>query len=126
MSEGLRLFISHPIFGAGLGVYMDEQTKLGTPLVIHSTPIWLLAEGGLVGLAAFVIPGALIFTNAWRERRTDKFAQVIVLLLVTFTATSSVHELLYQRMLWLVLGVSLAIAVEAGGEALAEADTPVK
>ena len=46
ISDGLQLFLSHPIFGAGLGLYMTEQINAGTPLVIHSTPVWLLAETG--------------------------------------------------------------------------------
>ncbi len=107
ITDGLNLFLSHPIFGAGLGVYFSEQLRLGTALVIHSTPIWLLAEGGIVGLAVFAIPGALIFMNAWRGRQNDKSAQTIILTLVAFSVMSSVHELLYQRALWLILGVSL-------------------
>ena len=112
MADGLSLFSSHPIFGVGLGVYMDGQVKLGTALVIHSTPIWLLAEGGIVGLAAFAIPGALIFMNAWRTRQSDMSAQTVILTFVTFAVMSSVHELLYQRTLWLVLGVSLPLVAE--------------
>lgn len=116
MADGLNLFLSHPVFGVGLGVYFNEQLRLGTALVIHSTPIWLLAEGGVVGLAAFAIPGALIFMHAWRERQYDVSAQAIILTLVTFAVMSSVHELLYQRMLWLVLGVSLALSAKVSRE----------
>jgi hypothetical protein len=104
---GLKLFLSHPIFGAGLGYFMDEQVKAGTPLVIHSTPVWLLAETGLVGFAAYVIPAALIFLREWRRHRDDAAAQTVIITLSVFTAMSSVHELLYQRSLWLVLGVAM-------------------
>lgn len=115
MADGLNLFLSHPLFGVGLGVYFHEQLRSGTALVIHSTPIWLLAEGGVVGLAAFAIPGGLIFLNSWRARQSDMSAQTVILTLVTFAVMSSVHELLYQRMLWLVLGVSL-VRVAAASE----------
>ena len=124
MSDGLLLFYSHPVFGAGLGIYMDEQMRSGTALVIHSTPIWLLAEGGIVALAAFAIPGTLIFINAWRERRNDMSAQTVILTIVTFVVMSSVHELLYQRMLWLILGVSLALAVKTPRDRQIEANSP--
>ena len=125
MTDGVSLFFSHPIFGVGLGVYMHEQLRMGTALVIHSTPIWLLAEGGIVGLAVFAIPCGLIFMNAWRARQNDMFEQSVILTLVTFAVMSSVHELLYQRMLWLVLGVALAFVVGSAcdGEAGA-AHTP--
>ncbi|MDI1343311.1 MAG: lysylphosphatidylglycerol synthase transmembrane domain-containing protein [Pseudolabrys sp.] len=113
MAGGLSLFYSHPVFGGGLGVYIYEQTKAGAALVIHSTPIWLLAEGGVVGLSVFAIPAAFIFMNAWRARRNDVSAQTVILTLVTFAVMSSVHELLYQRMLWIVLGVTLACVAEA-------------
>ena len=50
VQQGFAMFLSHPVFGAGLGAYIGEQIRTtGTPLIIHSTPVWLLAETGLVG-----------------------------------------------------------------------------
>ena len=50
--------------------------------------------------------------NAWRTRQSDMSAQTVILTFVTFAVMSSVHELLYQRTLWLVLGVSLPLVAE--------------
>jgi hypothetical protein len=110
--EGFQLFLSHPFFGAGLGFYMSEQIKLGAPLVIHSTPVWLLAETGIVGFAAFAVPAAWIFFREWPLRYRDAAAQTIIMALVAFVVMSSVHELLYQRALWLLLGVAASLTFE--------------
>lgn len=118
MVDGLRLFQSHPIFGAGLGFYISEQVKLGTPLVIHSTPIWLLAEGGVVTFAAFAVPFAIVFVSDWKRVHADVAAQAVILMLAAFAVMSSVHELLYQRALWLLLGLCLSrlVTFEPGSQ----------
>jgi hypothetical protein len=111
--DGFQLFLSHPIFGAGIGIYMSEQIKTGTPLVIHSTPVWLLAETGIIGFVAFAVPAICIFFCAWPRRYRDAAAQTIILALVAFAVMSSVHELLYQRALWLLLGVAASLTFES-------------
>lgn len=106
--NGLRLFIAHPLFGAGLGAYWVEQLGSARPVVVHSTPIWLLSEFGLVGLLVFAVPAVRIFVREIRLARHDKVAALIVLILVGFGLASAVHELLYQRAMWLLLGALLA------------------
>ena len=59
-----------------------------------------------LGLAAFAVPAAWIFVREWPRRHNDAAAQTIIMTLVAFTIMSSVHELLYQRALWLLLGVA--------------------
>ncbi|MBI1201433.1 MAG: hypothetical protein GC182_02870 [Rhodopseudomonas sp.] len=109
--DGLRMFIAHPLFGAGLGAYMANQIKTtGVPLVIHSTPVWLLAETGLAGLAVFVISGWKIFSQAL-QNRTTMAGTLIVLTIVAFATMAEVHELLYQRALWLLLGAALVLPI---------------
>jgi hypothetical protein len=107
---GLRLFLEHPLFGAGLGAFMAERIRdFGTPLVIHSTPLWLLAELGIVGFIIFMLPVIRIFfTEINRVRMGDPAAQILVLLIVVLGVMSEVHELLYQRGFWLLLGAALA------------------
>src|SRR5581483_3719366 len=58
MIGGLKMFADHPIFGAGLGAFRNQLilASSGIPLLIHSTAIWLLAEMGIVGFLAFVLP----------------------------------------------------------------------
>ena len=107
LQGGFALFLQHPLFGAGLGQFIESQTIGGIPLVIHSTPIWLLAETGIVGLLAFAGPAAWLYVREFARRDFDPISQVIVLVLTTFAIMSEVHELMFQRPLWLLLGVAL-------------------
>jgi hypothetical protein len=107
--EGLRMFLAHPIFGAGLGAYMDGQLRTtGLPLVIHSTLVWLLAETGLAGTAVFLGAAWHLFSDALR-RRGDPAAALLLLILCALAVMSLAHEMLYQRAFWLLLGAVLAM-----------------
>jgi O-antigen ligase len=111
--DGLAMFQAHPIFGAGLGAYMEEQLRsTGTPLVIHSTPVWLLAETGILGFAVFLGAAARIFFQAVR-RRGEPAALLLILILTAMAVMSSVHDMFYARAFWLLLGAALAVPVAA-------------
>jgi O-Antigen ligase len=107
---GLRLFVENPIFGAGLGAFQNQKVLLvgGFPLVIHSTPIWLLAELGIVGFLAFAVPALYVFVSEWRRAWNDQASAVVVLCLVAFAVMSTPADMLYQRTFWLVVGAALA------------------
>jgi hypothetical protein len=103
------MFLAHPVLGAGIGAYMDDQVRAtGIPLVIHSTPMWLLAETGPLGLAVFLMAGWRVFADAVR-RRGDAAAMLLILVLVALAVVSTAHEMLYQRAIWLLLGAALAM-----------------
>jgi O-antigen ligase len=109
LQGGLSLFLRYPIFGAGLGAYMESVLREdGTPLVIHSTPLWLLAETGIVGFLIFATPILRIFWSETRKPSHDLASKLLVLIIVAFAVMSSVHEMLYQRSFWLLLGAALA------------------
>jgi O-antigen ligase len=117
IQEGLAMFLANPIFGAGLGAYMEEQVRtIGQPLVIHSTLVWLLAETGFVGTAVFVGAAWRLFADALR-RRADPAAVLLLLVLCALAVMSLAHEMLYQRAFWLLLGAVLAMpaVAERGG-----------
>ncbi|MGI8526005.1 MAG: lysylphosphatidylglycerol synthase domain-containing protein [Pseudolabrys sp.] len=106
--QGLAMFAAHPLFGAGLGAYMAEQLRAtGVPLLIHSTPVWLLAETGLVGFVVFALLAWRIFSVEFARRRQTA-ALMIVLTLGGFAVMAQVHDLFTQRALWLLLGTALA------------------
>jgi hypothetical protein len=107
---GLSMFQDHPIFGAGLGAFRNQNIMAanGLPLLIHSTPVWLLAELGMLGLLAFAIPALALFWTELRRPDPDVSSMLIVLLLVAFAVMSAPHEMLYQRTFWLLLGAGLA------------------
>ena len=112
--DGLQLFLSHPLFGNGLGAYASNKITHGQFIVIHSTPIWLLAEMGLFGFLAFAVPAVRIFRNEWTSSSRDGVGQILLLMLVMFGIMSLVHELLYQRAFWLLLGGGLACVASHG------------
>jgi len=107
--QGIDLFLAHPIIGAGLGAYMEDQIRTtGVPLVIHSTPIWLLAETGLVGFTVFMASAYHLFAGAL-PRRKEPAGLLLLLILGCLAVMSSVHELMYQRAFWILLGAVVAI-----------------
>ena len=108
---GLKLFLDHPFFGAGLGAFRNEMNMAtsGIPLLIHSTGVWLLAELGIVGFAAFAVPAAYIFFKEWGYSRKEQASALIVLCLVAFAVMSGPADMLYQRTFWLLIGTGLAL-----------------
>ncbi|MEX1082690.1 MAG: O-antigen ligase family protein, partial [Xanthobacteraceae bacterium] len=118
VQDGLSIFWDHLIWGAGLGAYIDAHIRAqGFPLIIHSTPVWLLAETGLVGFLVFASAAVRI---GWAEfGRSDEMAsKLLLLILCAFAVMSSVHELLYQRGLWLLMGAALALPPKSAFSAL--------
>lgn len=106
--DGLRMFSDNPVFGHGLGAYIAEQGK-ATYVIIHSTPVWLMAELGLVGLLAFVFPAFRIVQMEATRIEVDPVSGLLVFMLIAFGMMSAVHEMLYQRPIWLLLGAALSI-----------------
>ena len=86
------------------------QREHGRFLIIHSTPVWLLAETGIIGFLAFALPYFTILTSTIRSSlagESDSGGILLVLCLVCVGVMSQVHELLYQRTLWLLIGAAL-------------------
>jgi hypothetical protein len=110
--EAIKMWLDSPLIGGGLGVFLVEKAELfGYPLIIHSTPLWILAEFGLVGLAvlgwaAYALVRYLVIRKAWKGPPATR---ALVLLLLAFAAFCQLHEVLYQRIFWLALGALLAV-----------------
>lgn len=120
LRRGLAEWWDHPLFGVGLGVdVFNERQRHANPkdvVTIHNTPIWLLAETGLFGflsLAAlflFVLK-TLIGRALSRNRRLavpGSLPLATALVLVTALLMSMAHELMYQRIIWMLTGLALA------------------
>jgi len=107
--HAFELWRQSPLTGVGLGVFIAKSTAwLGHPQVIHSTPLWLLAELGLVG---FVVISSIFFVlarNAWKQWSKSLPDRILFMVLAVVALFSQVHEIFYQRIFWLVLGVLLA------------------
>ena len=108
---GWSLFLAHPLFGAGLGAFSESwRLTHGEAGVIHSTPLWLLAEFGLVGAIVIIVPFLRIFFHALPDAVGGKaYATSIVLIFVGFSVMALAHEMLYQRTFWLLLGALLPL-----------------
>jgi O-antigen ligase len=107
--EGWAMFLAHPLFGAGLGAYMHSKISAGSELlVIHSTPVWLLAETGVIGCAVFAAAALRLFFEAV-SHRGERTALLLMLMLGAIGTMAMAHEMLYQRAFWLLLGAVLAM-----------------
>jgi O-antigen ligase len=111
IKAGLELFSAHPIFGAGLGAFRELGFKAQSQLalLIHSTPVWLLAETGIVGLFAFAGPAIALFAQEIRRPIKDDAAKIVLLCLAVLGTMSIPADMLYQRTFWLLFGAALAM-----------------
>jgi hypothetical protein len=108
LTEGAKLWFDSPILGAGLGVFRAQSVEVfGKPQVIHNTALWLLAEFGVFGLLLVVWIGFKLLQfslkNGVANTGPERSALLIVLLIAA--GFSLFHEVFYQRVLWLVLGL---------------------
>ena len=107
--RGLELWRQSPVLGIGLGVFIAKSPMwLGHAQVIHSTPVWILAELGLVGAGVFGWTFFLLGRHAVRFDKVLPSRRILLLLLTAFIMFGFVHEIFYQRIFWLVLGAVLA------------------
>lgn len=99
----IGLFLDAPIFGQGLGFFIEK-----TGITIHNSLLWLLLETGLVGTVA--IAGFLFTAVCFLYRcRDDPLSLGLVAVSAAFMTMSVTSEFLYQRHLWILLGLALAI-----------------
>jgi uncharacterized membrane protein YbhN (UPF0104 family) len=111
VSAGLQLFLQRPLTGNGLGYFMATYWNGSAGAhPIDSTAVSLLAETGILGFAAFLLPFLVLLVTEWRRARSsqDERAISIVMLLIAFSAMGLFYDLLYQRLLWFSFGVLLA------------------
>jgi O-antigen ligase len=112
IAEGYDMWLASPVFGNGLGAYIRAVLAEGRDMiVIHSTPVWVLAEMGVVGL---VLVGAAFLSLLWvavglmRRPESRAWGMGGVILLVSVGAGNMVHDLFFQRSFWFLLGLCLA------------------
>ncbi|MCC6832417.1 MAG: oligosaccharide flippase family protein [Thermoleophilia bacterium] len=144
---GLRVYRAHPAVGTGTGTFTDATPRYlaqaglvrrldfftETPKVAHNMYLHLLVEVGIVGLALF---GGLLLAcvaaairAAWLFRRTG---DVTMELLSRTVAAGSVGLLVadffisaqYQRVLWILMGICLALYGVARRQASVRAPEP--
>jgi len=109
---GFKMWRNSPFIGEGLGVFIaNSESWLGRPTVIHNTPLWILAEFGLLGAVIFgwsllIIGRYAIEAGDSEENNPSRSA--LLLLLTLLVVFSLFHEMLFQRIFWLIGGALLA------------------
>lgn len=114
--HAFEIWRDSPIIGVGLGVFLAKSAQwLGHPQVIHSTPIWLLTEFGLVGIAVlgWYCRGLAIYIFGKKLSTATPHRAALALLFIAFAVFSLFHEIFYQRMFWFALGALLATPAAA-------------
>lgn len=121
---GFKMWCHSPFFGEGLGVFIANSTdRFGHSTVIHNTPLWILAELGLVG--AVVLGWS--FLKLWGysikavSTQDELSRSALLLLLIAFIVFSQFHEMLFQRIIWLVGGALLGSQMVFRHQILAKA-----
>lgn len=115
--QAINLWKQSPVFGAGLGTFWEKYRDGGA--IIHSTPIWLLTEMGVVGLAAFAF---LAMSFGWFFWRCQCYSGLLVL--VGWGMMSLPHEMMYQRIPWLVLGLLCGAGTQVASKRLRSPTRP--
>jgi hypothetical protein len=100
--RAVALFADAPVFGQGLGYFVAM-----TGVTLHNSLLWLVIETGIAGAAVFA--GFLAWAVwSFYLGREDSYLLGMIAVSLAFMAVSITGEFLYQRHLWLLLGMALA------------------
>lgn len=110
--SGIRMWLEYPLAGAGLGAFIREwQITYGTPLVIHNIYVWMLAETGLVGFAAFLGLLLCVLHPVLTGKKYNGFSSTeqssVIFLITCMLIVGMFHDMLYQRIFWFAFGLFL-------------------
>ena len=126
IARGVDMWRDSPWLGAGLGVFIERSSQwFEQSTVIHSTPVWLLAEFGLFGAGVLLVILIYITVEITRIGYNNPANRAVVMLLAVFIIFGLVHEIFYQRIFWLALGICISRPFcYARGQALAGKISP--
>ena len=117
--DGWRLWIESPIFGQGLGAYVESQVPGADPLLVHySVPLWLMSEMGLIGLAVGIAAFGYLALSAIRLTR-DPVHRVwgagLLMVLLCWGAASQLHDFAFQRTFWFFIALAFGLVPPVNG-----------
>ncbi len=111
LKQAFQLWEDNPIFGAGLGRFLDQSGGLSEwGRIIHNSLLWILAEMGIVGLLLFLTLPAVLLRSIFTKEFSPDPSERLTLFIFIFSVAlfSMAHEILYQRALWFFLGLLVA------------------
>lgn len=108
--DAINLFFKYPFFGAGLGYFYATYNYLYEGyVVIHNTTLWIAAELGIVGLIIYSLLFIKILSPVFLAYKYDKVLfRFFVMGHIIFILFSLVQEVLYQRIYWIFISLSIA------------------
>lgn len=113
ITDGLAMWLDYPVFGGGLGAYMHRHfSATGGPLIIHSVPVWLLAETGAVGFLVVLGAFAALLRRGYcglARPGMAGWAVGLLVILICMGAGAAVHDFFFQRSFWFLLGLFAAL-----------------
>jgi len=100
--SGFSMWMDHFVFGAGIGAFIEREVTT----TIHNSTLWIAAETGIIGLFLFTILPFSIARHIWKAQRPLN-PQILSILFCTIIIVlfSQAHEILYQRVIWLLIGM---------------------
>lgn len=112
----IQLWIENPFFGAGLGVFFAKSKEwFNSVIVVHSTPLWLLAEFGIMGMVFTIFASVQLikYLGSPLGRHQCPHKAGLLFLLLVFGIFGLFHDIFYQRMVWFILGALMASPASA-------------
>ena len=113
VKDGLNLWWDQPLFGSGLGSYIHKQLEYGDSyIVIHSIPVWLLAETGLVGFMVILMLFLMLLKYSFellKKKEYSAWGFGLIAVLLCIGVAGLVHDFFYQRIFWFLLGLFIAV-----------------
>ena len=107
--KGLEMWLDYPVIGGGLGHFIEHSKHWWEEgLVIHSTPVWVMAEFGLAGLLGLIIIFVCLVKYIIKRKNITPVRAILPMILIIFFFFGLVHDIFYQRIYWLMLGAVLA------------------
>lgn len=120
LRDTLQMIQENPVLGSGLGSIMRQNIDPNFPgMIMDSTPLWLWAETGIIGLVIFLsfyfICLRQFWINGFKDKgdpTTSQLNQFAFCMMLIFSVMCLFHELLYTRFLWFFMGLTLAYNVK--------------
>ena len=121
VGNGLRIAVDHPVLGVGTGSFKRayaEKTGLKgeepKKAASHSTPVTVVAETGVLGLALLCWLGFVALATAFRSRGRSDAGRAALVAALTLGAIA-VHSLFYNALfedptMWALLGLIALVA----------------